>query len=176
MISITSKTVSFYTVLMNFLMPILDNINYLFIVTYKFLKRITIISEKSVYSIEQWVALLLKRFQLTDWDMLLTIIFNHDFKFLFDFWRASFKRLKVNLLISTTCYAQRDEQFERINQTVKITVCFFVTANIDIILILSVLQAQFNNFTNVFTKRSTNEIIYKFKVRVTLILDRLYTY
>ena len=163
LISSTSK--SFHTISIDFVMTIFEDFDSLLTVFCKFSKRIMIVSEKFIYSAEKWVELALDRLQLTDWEISATIIFDRDFKFIFEFWRNLFKRLDVDLLTFTVYHAQTDEQSKRTNQTVKIAIRFLITVNIDIIFVLSCLQAQLNNFSNAFTKRSSNEIVYDFKMR-----------
>ena len=163
LISSTSK--SFHTISIDFVMTIFENLDSLLTIFCKFSKRVMIISKKFIYSAEKWVELTLDRFQLTDWEISAAIIFDRDFKFIFEFWRNLFKRLNVDLLTFTVYHAQIDEQSKKTNQTVKIAIRFLITVNIDIIFVLSCLQAQLNNFSNAFTKRSSNEIVYDFKMQ-----------
>ena len=163
LISSTSK--SFHTIFIDFVMIIFEDFDSLLTVFCKFFKRVMIISKKFIYSAEKWVELAFDRFQLTDWEISAAIIFDRDFKFIFEFWRNLFKRFDVDLLTFTVYHAQTDEQSKRTNQTVRIAIRFLITVNIDIIFVLSCLQAQFNNFSNASTKRSSNEIVYDFKMR-----------
>ena len=163
LISSTSK--SFHTISIDFVMTIFEDFDSLLTAFCKFFKRVMIISKKFIYSAEKWVELAFDRFQLTDWEISAAIIFDRDFKFIFEFWRNLFKRFDVDLLTFIFYHAQTDEQSKRTNQIVKIAIRFLITINIDIIFVLSCLQTQLNNFSNASTKRSSNEIVYDFKMR-----------
>ena len=69
-----------------------------------------------------------------------------------------------------TYHSQIDEVSKRINQIVEIAIRYFIIEyfDIDYILTLFVIQTQFNNTSNVVIELSSNEIIYKFKVRNAL--------
>ena len=113
----------------------------------------------------------MKRLQITDWNISAAIISNRNLKFLSEFWRTLFKRLRVALLTSTTYHAQTDDQSKRTNQTMKIAIRFLVIANIDIVFTLSFFQTQLNNSSNVSIDLFFNDIVYEFKVRKALFLN-----
>ena len=72
---------------------------------------------------------------------------------------------------SIVYHAQTDEQFEKSNQTIEIALRFLTLNNSDVetIAILSTIQSQLNNSSNVATRLSSNEIIYDFRVRDTIL-------
>ena len=152
-------------------MNISKNMNTLLTVICKFSKRIAILTNKAIFSAEQWVDLIFERLQIADWKVFATIISNRDSKFLSEFWRALFKKLEVILLTTIAYHAQTNEQLERINQTVEIAIRYLVKTNIDVISSLFSLQTQFNNFSNSIIDQFSNDIIYEFKIRETLTLN-----
>ena len=170
LMSIFFSSISFHTVIMNFIMIISNDLNILLTITCKFSKRITIISDKSTYNVKDWVIKMMNRFLTVDWSIFAAIISDRNSKFLSEFWDTIFKRLNVFLLTSTTYHAQTNEQFERSNQTVEIAIRFFYSNDFDVNIVSALLtiQSQFNNSFNVFTDFAFNEIIYDFKVRDTI--------
>ena len=86
---------------------------------------------------------------------------------MFDFWKTLFRKLNIILLFNATYYFQFDEQSKRTNQIFEIAFRYFITknSNLDWIKILSIFQLIFNNFSNAFIDKSSNEIVYKFKIR-----------
>lgn len=87
-----------------------------------------------------------------------------------EFWQTVFKRLGTSIYASTAYYPQTDGQSERSNQTVKITLRYYVTANPDEpwTSILPYLQGSLNNSTNQLTSILLNEVVYGFRIRNTL--------
>ena len=59
---------------------------------------------------------------------------------------------------------------KRINQTIKITIRFFIInySNVNFVLTLFLLQIQLNNSINIITNLAFNEINYNFKIREVL--------
>lgn len=80
------------------------------------------------WSTQQWANAFLKCLDLVDWGFLGELITNHNPKFLGAFWTALFTKLGVKLLYSTAYHPQTDGLSERTNQTVEITLRFFVHA------------------------------------------------
>ena len=74
------------------------------------------------------------------------------------------------LLIFTTYYSQTNNLSKRTNQIIKITIRFLINIylNINFVLVLSILQTQFNNIFNVVINLLTNKINYNFKIRDAL--------
>lgn len=46
-----------------------------------------------------------------------TIVVDHDAKFLSHFWHTLWNKLGINMLSSTTCHPQTNEQIEVVNRT-----------------------------------------------------------
>ena len=170
-LSIKSSAIFFHTISIDFIMTISKKMNTLLTIICKFFKRVIILIDRIIFSANQWVDFVLKRLQIVDWDISAAIISNRDFKFLSEFWRTLFKKLRVALLTSTTYHAQTDNQSKRTNQTMKIAIRFLIIANIDIVFTLSFFQAQLNNSSNVFIDLSFNDIVYELKVRKALFLN-----
>ena len=170
LMSISFSSISFHTVIMNFIMIISNDLNILLTITCKFSKRITIISDKSTYNVRNWIIKMMNRLLTIDWNIFAAIIFDRDSKFLSEFWDTIFKKLNVFLLISTAYHAQTNEQFEKSNQTVEIAIRFLYSNDFDVNIVsaLSTIQSQLNNSFNVSTDFALNEIIYDFKVRDTI--------
>ena len=79
-------------------------------------------------------------------------------------WQVFFIRLSTRLLVVIAYHSQIDEIFERTNQTVKITIRYFIIehSDIDYVLALSSIQAQLNNSLNTVIDLVSNEMIYDF--------------
>ncbi len=127
--SIHSFSVSFHTIIMNFVLDlskIKRKINCVLSITNKFTKRIMLISEKFIYTTENWVIHLLKESQRRDWDISKVIISDKDRKFLFDLWRTLFTKLSVFMLYSTVYHSQIDDVSERTNQILEIALRYYI--------------------------------------------------
>ena len=112
--------------------------------------------------------------QKKNWNLFKAIIFNRNSKFVISFWKITFHHLKIALLYITIYHFQTNEQSERTNQIVKITLKYFLMKNdvIDFITLLSSIQTVMNNSINVFTNVFSNEIFYEFKIlKVTNLLN-----
>ena len=170
LMSITSSSHSFHIIAMNFIVILSSELNSVLTVTCKFFRKIVLIIDKIIYSVSQWINALLNRLLIADWNISIVFIFDRDFKFMFEMWQIFFRRLDTKLLMSTAYHSQIDDIFERTNQTIEITIRFLITnySNINFVLTLSSLQAQFNNFVNVAIDLSHNEINYDFKIRDAL--------
>ena len=85
-------------------------------------------------------------------------------------WQVFFIRLSTRLLVAIAYHSQIDEVSERTNQTVEITIRYFIIehSNIDYVLVFSSIQTQLNNSLNTITDLISNEIIYDFKIRNAL--------
>ena len=171
LMSIIFSSISFHTVAMNFIMTISDNFDTLLTIICKFSKRITIISRKSTYFVKNWAIEIMNKLLNANWGISAIIISDRDSKFLSEFWNTIFRRFEVSLLTFIVYHAQTDEQFERSNQTIEIAIRFLTSNNsdVEIVAILSTIQSQLNNSSNVATRLSSNEIIYDFRVRDTIL-------
>ncbi len=130
----------------------------------KFFKSMMMISSKTTYTAEQWAHLILERLQIADWEVSIAIINDKDLKFMSDFWKATFKKLRTSILISIVYHSQMNEQFKRINQTVKIalkSLLFSIKDSLWFSLLLT-LQVIFNN-SEITIKHLLNKIIYEFR-------------
>ncbi len=120
-----SENISFKTLAMNFISALSDSMNIALIVTCKAFKRMTIILEKFTWTAFNWAETLLDRLLIANWRISERIISDRDSKFISDFWRALFNKLKTKLLMFTAYHSQTNDQFKKTNQTVKIALRFF---------------------------------------------------
>ena len=167
--SIKSQVLPFHTVIINFIVALPEaknGMNAVFIITNKFFKRISLIFEKITWSASEWARPWLDIIQKEKWNLPRAIFSDRDSKFVAVFWKSTFKHLNVALLFTTTYHSSVDGQSERINQTLKIALKYFLMEGnvIDFIEFLSSIQTTMNNFTNVATGVFSNEILYEFKV------------
>jgi hypothetical protein len=151
-------------------MTLSDNMNAALSVTCKTFKSVTIMLEKFTWTIVNWAETLLERLFIADWSISKSIISNRDSKFVFEFWKALFSKLRIKFLMSIAYHSQTDEQSERINQIVEIALRFFLTENSEVnwINAASLIQASLNNSSNAAIDLSSNEITYEFKIKDTL--------
>lgn len=158
-------------------MALSEKLDLILTVTCKAFKKMSLISEKITWDAFRWTNALLNRFLLTDWDLLEKIILDKDPKFVSKFWTGMCKKLDIKLLMFTAYHFQTNEQSEKTNQTVKIALRFFMTANseIDWITALSIIQTNMNNSSNASTKLTPNELMYEFKIknRLTAISEKI---
>ena len=130
----------------------------------KFSKRITIVSSKNTWTATMWAKALLERLDLANWDLSKVIIFDRNRKFLSKLWSNFFARLEVKLLYSTVYHSQTNDSFERINQTIEITLRYHIQILDDFrnwSSIVEVIQRTINNDI-FFIDKSFNEICYDF--------------
>ena len=138
-------------------------------VTDKFFKMTILLPEKITLTAEEWVSIFLN--ETTDWDISCAIIFNHNSKFLFNFWTALFQSLNTKILMSTAYHSQADEQSEWINQTFKIALQYYLMKNSDTdwSAFLSHLRVLLNSSSN-STEISAYKILYSFNINDLLSL------
>ena len=167
---ITFSSRSFYIIIIDFILIMFDEMNTVMSTTCKHSRRISLIFDKKTYEAKKWINALLDRLLIVDWKIFETIVFDRNSKFMFDLWQIFFIRLNTRLLIAVTYHSQTNEVSKRTNQTIEIVIRYFVIEffEIDYILILSIIQTQWNNSLNVVTNLFFNEIIYDFKVRNAL--------
>ena len=164
---IRTMNVFFHIITMNFVMMLLisqEEYDCMLMIIDKFFKRMTMISGKTIYTDEQWMHLMLQRLQVTDWDISVVIINDRDSKFMSDFWKMTFKKLRMFILISIIYHSQINEQFECTNQTIEIALRFVLSSIEDSLWLsmLSTLQVVFNN-SEMTIEHSSNEVIYEFR-------------
>ena len=165
---IDSSSVSFHIIILNFILilsRIDDDINTIMSITNKFTKRITMLTDKVTYNVEQWALALLDRLDIVDWKYSKIIISNKDRKFLSNLWKTIFNRLNIDLLYSTFYHSQTNGSSERINQTAEIALRYYIHDLKKLNLwskTLSMFQAVMNNSRSSTTIKTSNEISYEF--------------
>ena len=149
-----------------------DDFDCVMTMTNKFIKRIIILFDKFTYTTKNWVNVFIIDLMTDDWNISRFIVNDKNKKFMLNFWRAIFFKLKVSLLILTTYHSQTNDQFKHTNQILKIALKFwlFNSKNEDWIFVLSYFTTSFNNFVNVNTKVISNELSYDFRVNDSFVL------
>ena len=171
---IVTSTISFHTLTIDFILRLSsmssDDMNCIMTMTDKFTKRCMTLFDKTIYNAKDWINVLITTLMTRDWDVSREIISDRDRKFMSLFWQIIFKRIEVTLLIFTVYHSQIDEQSERINQTIEITLRFwlFDSKNTNWLAILLYLTISHNNVTNVTIDFALNELIYDFRINDTL--------
>ena len=172
--SINTSMIFFHTLTINFIFALLivDDMNCALTAICKCSKKQLIVSDKNIYDVENWVNVFITALMIRDWDISKQIISDRNRKFVFFFWRTIFLRLKIILLMFAAYHSQIDEQFERINQTLKIALRFWLSNsnNINWLKTLSYLTTTNNNATSVTIDFVLNELIYEFRVNDSLTL------
>ena len=112
---ITSFSYSFHIITINFILVLFDDLNNIFTIIDKYLKRFIFIVEKFTYNVNQWVNVLLKRLFIIDWNWFVAIISNRNSKFLSNMWQTFFDRLDIKLFIFIVYHSQTNDNFERTN-------------------------------------------------------------
>jgi hypothetical protein len=164
---IYSFWIFFHIITMNFVLELSKTKkkrNCILSITNKFTKRILLISNKFTYMIEDWAIHLLKETQRRDWNISKMIIFDKNRKFLSDLWRTLFTKLSVFMFYSTAYYSQIEDVSERINQTRKIALRYYIQElqNSTLWMIsLWKFQSVFNNTRFVVIEKILNELLYE---------------
>lgn len=153
----------FHTITIDFILalPLLENgFNTMMTITDKFCKKMTSAPGKDTWGSAEWADALL--LALADWGIPKAIISDRDPKFLSDLWKAIFKSLGTDLLVSTAYHPQTDGQSERTNQTVEIALRFHIACNPEVPWdkFAVHLRSSLNNSTNASTGKCPNEITY----------------
>lgn len=97
---------------------------YLYIYNYTRIMMNIIALYQQKWSASQWENTLLNQLNIPNWGIPKVIISDRDWNFFSKLWLAMFKKLRVNLLYSTTYHLQTDRQSERGNQTLEIALRF----------------------------------------------------
>jgi hypothetical protein len=164
---IHSFSISFHMITMNFVLElskINEEIDCVLSVIDKFTKRVMLISEKFIYTAEDWAISLLEESQRRDWDISKVIISDKNKNFLSDLWRTLFTKLSVFMLYSTVYHSQIDDASERTNQILEIALRHYIQELNDSILWITTLwkfQSVFNNTRSIVTKKTSNELLYE---------------
>ena len=165
---ILTSTISFHIIIINFILTLsifANDFDIIMNVSNKFIKRVQTILNKKTWTIVQWNMTLLNQLDIADWKLFKTIIFDKNRKFLFDMWSTIFKKLNVKLLYSIVFHSQIDEQFERINQLLKIVLRYHMITmknSTEWSKVLSKIQKYINNFVFFIIDKSFNETVYGF--------------
>ncbi len=167
--SIRTMTLSFHTVIIDFVIALsmtLIEENAILIITNKFFKRISIIARKNKWDVFEWVRAWLNALQRENWRISRAIIFDRDSKFLEAFWNIIFRHMNVALHFTIVYHSSTDDQSERTNQTIEITIRFSLMKSqiSDFTKLLLFIQTFMNNASNVSIGLFSNEILYGFKV------------
>ena len=127
---IITSTISFHTLAINFILKLSfmssDDMNCIMTMTDKFIKKCMTLFDKIIYNAKDWINVLITTLMTRDWSVSREIINDRDRKFMSLFWQIIFKRIEVTLLIFIVYHSQIDEQSERINQTIEITLRFWL--------------------------------------------------
>lgn len=103
-----------------------EDFNMLMSITYRFLKQITFILEKDIYSAEILAYAFLYRLDLIDQSLPAQPITNKDHKFLHKFWKVIFKKLVVKLFYSNEYHLSTNKSSKHLNPTVGIALRYFI--------------------------------------------------
>ena len=154
------------------LLVIIASYDVVFIVICKFFKRVLLIFEKSTWFANEWIVAFLVALINYNWNVSCDIIFDQNSKFMSNFWRNIFKHLSIQFLIFITWHVQTNNQSERINQTMKIALKFWIifNSNVNFIEKLFYIQVEINNIIFVAIDYTFNEICYDFRVKNNLSL------
>ena len=175
LMSISSFHLFYHIIIIDFVLILsiqTHDFDCMLIVTNKIIRKHLLIQSKIIWNVVNWANVLLNQFQRNDWNVFAELIFDRDFKFCSNFWRALFDQLNTKLLMSTTYHFQIDDLSKRINQTMKIALRFLIVenSNIDWMIALSALQFRLNNNINAVIDKTFNEIILNFLSREVIIV------
>ena len=93
----------------------------------KFSKAVTFITNYIAKSNKWWTIELFNCFTLVNWELPRAIISDWNFCFIKQVWKRIFKTLKILFNYNTAYHPQIDDMSERINQTAKITLRYWIT-------------------------------------------------
>ena len=106
------SSISFYIIIIDFVLTLsltTKNWNCLMSIICKFIKRILLILNKTIWTAIDWDHALLNKFDTADWKLPKIIISDRNKKFLSKLWTAMFIRLNVKLFYSATYHPQTNE-------------------------------------------------------------------
>ena len=127
--SILIPSISFHIIIIDFVLTLLLTVekwNCLMTIICKFIKRIFLISDKTIWIAIEWEHALLNELNIADWKLPKIIISDRNKKFLSKLWTTMFIRLNIKLFYSAAYHSQTDDQSERINQNVEIAFRFLI--------------------------------------------------
>ena len=138
------------------------------IIRNKFNKWILLILNINIYKTFEWINVIFKQFMFYDWKLFISIISNHDFKFLLSFWRVVWIKLNTDLFTISTYHQQMNNQMKWMNQFVEIIFQYHLTIYFKNVhswhKILFYIQTKLNNVKHVETDFVFNKFIYNFKI------------
>ena len=171
---INSLPILFHTFTLDFVLALslsAAGFNLLMSITYKFLKWVTLVESKNIWSARNWAYALLRRLNMIDWGLPSELITNKNPKFVSNFCKALFIKLGMKLLYSTAYQPQTNRSSKRINQIVEIALRFFIHALEDPVKwpkVLPQIQTIFNNTSSSTIGKTPNEVAYSFSPRCFL--------
>lgn len=128
---IKSPSMPFFTLILDFALPLLltkKQFNTIMLITYTFLKRITLIEAVDTWLPEQCAYAFLGQLDLIDWSLSGMIIPDQDLKFLSKFWAIFLNKLKIKLFYSITYHPQNNGSNKYTDQMMGIMIRFFAHA------------------------------------------------
>ena len=170
--SINNPYISFYTINMDFvvgLSKIDADANKFFTIIDKFSKKILFIPGKHSYKTENWTNIILKKLMKHDWKLFIIIMSNYDLKFVINFWRIIWLKLKILLFTTTAWYSQTDDQFKKTNQIIEIFFQYYLITYFNDIYVL---RGYFSETKEVLSKSIAVEGLVLCKRGLQAILKR----
>ena len=130
---IVSPAIPFHTIAMDFIvaLPLSRGMNVLLTITCKFTKKILLVPGHDTWTAVEWGVKVIVVLVDHDWGIPHASFSDRDSKFMSDFWKAVFRKLRTAILTFTAWHPQTDGQSERTNQTIEIALRFHVTAHPD---------------------------------------------
>lgn len=170
---LSTPSIPFYIVAIDFIVELPEvgpkGFNALLIITDKFTKKVALEPGKTIWNATDWANVVIIALFKRDWGIPKAFISNRDPRFMLSFWRAIFKKLKVDILTSTVYYPQTDGQSERTNQTVEIALRYYLLKpDVNWVDVLPFISAVLNNSVNFTTGFAPNELAYGFRVNDNL--------
>ena len=165
-------SIFFHTLIFDFILVLFEyqKYNCMLIMICKFIKNVDLLFDKTIYGVIDWTILILFWLLIIDWNLSRVIIFDKNSKFVSNFWQIIFKSFDIKILITIVYHSQANEQFERINQTIKIVLRYLISKNFDVnwVIVVSSLQFDFNNASNVFTNQISNQLKFDFFLAILI--------
>ena len=165
----------FYTILIDSILALptaSKGFNSAMLVTDKYNKQVTFIVGKISWEAKKWAIKLFDQLNQVDWELPSAILLDCIRLFVAKLWKAIFKKLKVDLLFSTTYQAQTNCQSEQSIQTAEIALRHplpDLNSKEQWPKALPQLQVIINNSQNTnSTELSPNEVIYSFQTKESI--------
>lgn len=137
-------------------------------VTDKFTKGVKFLKGRKDYGSKAWAERFYERI-VTTWGFPKTLITDQDKRFIANIWKELFHKAGTHCINTTAWHPAADGQSERTNQSLEITLRFYVDGRQeDWVKYLPVVESVFNNSTSAATGYSPNEMMYGMKTRTVL--------